>query len=244
MERADGWFEDPNDPSQYRFFDGTLWTDQTMPRPASERTAAMLGSPDIQASTRAVSACCAQCGSPLAESAVFCGTCGASRSGLVNRPQLSPEVAAERNAAMWAHLGPLVVWVVAGLLNFVHLGVIFFLGTWIPALLIYRASKSPAVIRQAKESLNFQFTVLLVYAIAMAPLALMLAVDVTSLNYWSSARSGDEFATLIVLLVLVAFAIFAIVQMIQGTVKAKEGSDFRYLFNLHLIRLGEPEDGG
>ena len=31
----DGWFEDPDDPTHYRFFDGETWTDERMPRPVA-----------------------------------------------------------------------------------------------------------------------------------------------------------------------------------------------------------------
>jgi len=89
---------------------------------------------------------------------------------------------------------------------------------------------------------NFQLAVLLVYAISMTPLGLKLTVDVASSDYDYAATRADAFATLIVLLVLVSFAVFAIVQMIQGALKGKDGLSFRYLMNLRLLRLGEPDD--
>ena len=38
-EKPDGWYEDPDDPSLYRLWNGQRWTEQTMPRAASQTDA-------------------------------------------------------------------------------------------------------------------------------------------------------------------------------------------------------------
>ncbi|YAL82415.1 RDD family protein [Dermacoccaceae bacterium W4C1] len=50
-ERSSGWYPDPDDESQLRYFDGILWTDRRMPKvkPGLADTASRIGSTDTSA---------------------------------------------------------------------------------------------------------------------------------------------------------------------------------------------------
>lgn len=48
MSQPSGWFDDPQDPSRLRYFDGILWTDRVVPRESPSAAASTIGrTPDL-----------------------------------------------------------------------------------------------------------------------------------------------------------------------------------------------------
>jgi uncharacterized protein len=113
----------------------------------------------------------------------------------------------ERTWAMLAHLGGLIA-------AFVALG---FLGPLI--VLLVQGEKSAFVRRHAVEALNFQITLLILTVIGAV-------VSVITLG----------FALLIVIPLGVVVAVVALVWIIQASIKANNGEDYRYPLNIRLVK--------
>ncbi|AKU16317.1 RDD family protein [Luteipulveratus mongoliensis] len=47
-QRASGWYDDPDDPSQLRYFDGILWTERRTPKVMPGLEGSTIGSPSLQ----------------------------------------------------------------------------------------------------------------------------------------------------------------------------------------------------
>lgn len=133
---------------------------------------------------------------------------------------LSPRGASNNSTAMWAHLGPLLVYGL-GVLTFGLLGLFAFA---IPLIIMSSASaRSPHVRAHAVESLNFQLSQL-IYSIAALVVVVLVALVTFGLGL---------LATLPLLIVL---AIVFIIFMIQGTIAASQGRPFRYPLTIRFVR--------
>ena len=115
--------------------------------------------------------------------------------------------AEERNWAMAAHIGSLLAaWVAMGFLA--PLGV-----------LLYMGARSPFVRRHSVESLNFQITLLIYFAIAMVIAFVTLGL-----------------ALLVLLPLMGVAALLALIVIILATMAASRGEDFRYPLTFHFIK--------
>jgi hypothetical protein len=116
--------------------------------------------------------------------------------------ELRPE---DKNWGMLAHLLTL-------------LGYVVIFGHWIPPLVIYLTKKgeSPFATGEARESLNFQITVLLALILPAPFLCLIITIPFILL-WW--------------LLVVIAHLVLPIV----AAVKAADGIPFRYPLTLRLV---------
>jgi uncharacterized Tic20 family protein len=62
-----------------------------------------------------------------------------------------------RQAALWCHLGPLIITVIAALTGPFFIGILLGLFAWVPPLVIKSSKKADEfVVDHAKESFNFQ----------------------------------------------------------------------------------------
>ncbi|MGH3361573.1 MAG: DUF4870 domain-containing protein [Nocardioides sp.] len=115
----------------------------------------------------------------------------------------------DRTWAMAAHLGALVTaWFAFGFLA--------------PLLVMLAKDKDPFVRRHAVESLNFQIS-LLIYSVVGTVLAVVIAV----------VTLGIGLLILVpVILVILVLALFAI---IQASMRASNGEDYRYPLTLRFI---------
>ncbi|WP_166873075.1 MULTISPECIES: DUF4870 domain-containing protein [unclassified Salinibacterium] len=103
--------------------------------------------------------------------------------------------------------------------SFAHLGGIL---SFVPALIIYLVFKDRGAFtrQEAKEALNFQITLVLAY-VALWILGAILLFFVIGLLIWNATW-----------LVWVAGVIFSIL----GFVSAKDGTAYRYPFNIRFIK--------
>lgn len=113
----------------------------------------------------------------------------------------------ERVWAMLAHVGALVAAVVA----------MAFLAPLI--VLLVQGNRSPFVRRHAVESLNFQITLLIAVAVAVV-------VSIATLGL----------GLFVVLPVGLVIAVLALVWVIQASVKANNGEEYRYPVTLRLVK--------
>jgi uncharacterized Tic20 family protein len=113
----------------------------------------------------------------------------------------------ERLWAMFAHLGGLIA-------AFVALG---FLGPLI--VLLAQGDKSAFVRRHAVEALNFQIT-LLILTVAGAIISVITF----------------GFGLLVVIPVGIVVAVLALIWIIQASIKANNGEDYRYPLNIRLVK--------
>jgi uncharacterized protein len=95
------------------------------------------------------------------------------------------------------------------------LGYVMILGHWLPPLVIYLAKKdeSEFVADQARESLNFQITVLLLALVCLPFLCILIGIPM-----------------------LIVLGLFQLVMVIVASVKASDGQRFRYPLTLRLVR--------
>ncbi len=112
----------------------------------------------------------------------------------------------ERNWAMAAHLGTLIA-AALGMAFLAPLGVLLFVG-----------GRSAFVRRHAVESLNFQISLLIYAAVAVA-----FAVITVGLGL------------LLVIPAVIVIGIAALVAILMGTMAASRGTDFRYPLTLRLV---------
>jgi uncharacterized Tic20 family protein len=119
--------------------------------------------------------------------------------------ELAP--AEERNWAMAAHIGSLLA-------AFVAMGFLAPLG-----VLLYMGGRSPFVRRHSVESLNFQITLLIYFAIAMVIAFITLGL-----------------ALLVLLPLMGVAALLALIVIILATMAASRGEDFRYPLTFHFIK--------
>ena len=126
----------------------------------------------------------------------------------------------DSQAAMWCHLGPLLI----GILSFVFsiFGSIFFLPLFAllpPVIIKMRNANKPFVVRNANESLNFQLFWLI---ISVFTFVLYLIFGVLTFGI------GLILGGLVALLLAFPFMCFYTICLILGTVAASSGKDFKY----------------
>ncbi len=115
----------------------------------------------------------------------------------------------DRTWALVAHIGSLVTaW--------------FAFGFIAPLLVMLVRNDSPFVRRHAVESLNFQIS-MLIYSVVGGVLAFLVVILTLGIG-----------ALIVVPLVLVVLLVI-LVLVLQGTVRASRGEEFRYPFTLRLI---------
>lgn len=113
----------------------------------------------------------------------------------------------ERNWAMAAHIGSLVAAVIA-------MGFLAPLG-----VLLYMGGRSDFVRRHAIESLNFQITLLLYFAVAMAFIFVTFTLG-----------------AFVILPVLGIAAIVVLIVILLATMAASRGEDYRYPLTFRFIK--------
>lgn len=114
-----------------------------------------------------------------------------------------PVVCTDPNERMWAmlcHLGTLVT-------LFPFANVIVPLTIW-----VIQKDKSPFVNDQGKEALNFQITIMIAYAVAIALVFVLLGIPL-----------------------LLALFVYHIVASVIAAMKSNEGRAYRYPFTLRLV---------
>ena len=151
----------------------------------------------------------------------FCPTCGRQ---LLTTQELKAEASAaekvaapaqgKSNLALWVHLAPLIAAVVS-----IWLTVALFL-LWLPGLLIRNSATSTDFEkRHATESMNFQLTILIFSAVAVAFSIFTLGIGV-----------------LLVVPAAFAVSIAALIFMIMGAVAASSGREFRYPVSIRFVK--------
>lgn len=175
---------------------------------------------------------------PLCKTAVggfaYCPKCGAQTEMLaVLKEQTSNQSYASVSenhsvqAALWCHLGPLIITVIAALTGAFFIGILLGLFAWVPPLIIKSSKKSDEfVVSHAKESFNFQvFWIIATYS----AIVIWLFVGVITLGV------GLVLGFLFWLLIIFPLLIFIIVVQIRGCLAASAGKTYRY--PLVLFRL-------
>ena len=126
-----------------------------------------------------------------------------------NAGQPGPASPDDRTWAMVAHIGSLVTaWFAFGFLA--------------PLLVMLVKGDSPFVRRHAVESLNFQIS-MLIYSVVGAVLAFLVLLVTFGL------------AALVLIPLLVVVLLYLLFAVIQATVRASNGDDYRYPFTLRFI---------
>ena len=139
----------------------------------------------------------------------------------------SNSAAGNFQAAMWCHLAPLLIGVMAAITSLFGIGIFLGLLAWLPPVIINANFKNDSFVRRhAYESINFQlfwliFGVMLGIAYALIGL-LTLGVGLVVLGA-------------IFLILVLPISIFAIVSMIRGSIAGSSGKDFRYPLVLFRI---------
>ena len=123
----------------------------------------------------------------------------------------------DKEARLWAtfcHLSPLLAW----------LGLPF--GTIIGPLVFWliKRNEMPFVDDQGKESVNFHLSIL-IYALAAGTVAFIFALTVVL-----------TILAVPVLIAIIALAIFEFVQVIMASIKANQGTAYRYPLAIRLIK--------
>lgn len=141
--------------------------------------------------------------------------------------QFASGVSSSRQSALWCHLGPLIITVVAALTGAFFIGILLGLFAWVPPLVIKSSKKADEfVIEHAKESFNFQvFWIIATYS----AIAAWLFIGVITLGI------GLVIGFLFWLLIIFPLAIFIIVVQIRGCLAASAGRTYKY--PLVLFRL-------
>ncbi|MDX6273919.1 MAG: uncharacterized protein QOJ92_1129 [Frankiales bacterium] len=124
----------------------------------------------------------------------------------------------DRSTAMWAHLGALIASFVFGPLAFV-----------VPLVIMQgQGKRSPFVREHARESLNFQLTVLIVSVAAVGCGLILLLAALPTMG-----------ASLLLLILAglagLAASIVAFVWEVQATMAANAGRPYRYPLSLRLV---------
>ncbi len=132
-----------------------------------------------------------------------------------------------RQAALWCHLGPLIITVIAALTGAFFIGILVGLFAWVPPLIIKSSRKADEfVVNHAKESFNFQvFWIIATYSV----IAAWLFIGVLTLGI------GLVIGFLFWLLLIFPLAIFIIVVQVRGCIAASSGRTYKY--PLVLFRL-------
>lgn len=128
-------------------------------------------------------------------------------------PPLSAPTAEERQWAMFAHLSALLGGLVTGWIG----GWGWFLGPLI--IWLMKKDSMPFVNDQAKEALNFNITVAIIFVI---------------LTILGIVTLGVGFLIALPLMIIIGIA--ALVFIIMAAIKANEGVAYRYPFALRLIK--------
>ena len=125
-----------------------------------------------------------------------------------------------RQAALWCHLGPLIITVIAALTGAFFIGLLLGLLAWVPPLIIKSSKRADEfVIDHAKESFNFQvFWIITTYS----AIVIWLFIGVITLGI------GLVLGFLFWLLIVFPLAIFIIVVQIRGCLAASAGKIYRY----------------
>lgn len=125
--------------------------------------------------------------------------------------QMSP--ADERTWSLMAHLGALVFLLISG----------GFLGWLAPLLvLMIKGEQSQFVRGHAKEALNFQITVILVWLVGIVAGVLLTIVTV-------------GIALVVLIPLAIAYVVFIFVVLILASVRANEGRDYRYPLSIRFV---------
>jgi len=122
--------------------------------------------------------------------------------------------AEERQWAMFAHLSALVGAIVTG-------GWAFSIGCFLGPLIIWMIKKEtmPFVDDQAKEALNYNITIAIIFAVLFVLTVLTLGL-------------GALIAIPLYVIVGIAWLVFTII----AAIKANEGTAYRYPFTLRLVK--------
>lgn len=164
----------------------------------------------------------------------YCPKCGGQTEMLEvlqdesgNPPYSAIGVTTSRQSALWCHLGPLIITVVAALTGAFFIGILLGLFAWVPPLIIKSSKKADEFIMEhAKESFNFQvFWIIATYS----AIAAWLFIGVITLGI------GLVIGFLFWLLIVFPLAIFIIVVQIRGCLAASAGKTYKY--PLVLFRL-------
>ena len=157
----------------------------------------------------------------------YCPKCGGQTDLLVELPEQMGSGASDatnsnhsRQAALWCHLGPLIITVIAALTGAFFIGILVGLFAWVPPLIIKSSRKADEfVVDHAKESFNFQvFWIIATYSV----IAAWLFIGVLTLGI------GLVIGFLFWLLLIFPLAIFIIVVQVRGCIAASSGRTYKY----------------
>lgn len=126
------------------------------------------------------------------------------------------------NWAMFAHLGVLVGYFVAGLLAF------------LPPVIIWMTYKdrSPFVVRHAKEALNHFVSFLLWYFLTLAVAA---GIGFAVYGLFASEVGGFVTGYAVMLVCYITLGVIALVSTVRASSAASKGREYRYPFTLRLF---------
>lgn len=109
---------------------------------------------------------------------------------------LGPPTSDEKTMAILSHILTLVAWIIAPLVIY-----------------LVKKDESEFVREHAKESLNFQITLLILYIISFILMFILIGI-----------------------ILMIVIGIGALVLVIVATIKASEGKIYRYPFNIRFIK--------
>ena len=158
---------------------------------------------------------------------VFCPNCGGKTEVIESQESktatfLEGSIVSQSSTqlAMWCHLGPLLIGVLSFLWAFVAVGFILILFAWVPPLIIKSKNlKDPYVIKNANESLNFQFF-WLISSLVVSVAYLVIGVFTLGIGLIVGGIAG--------LILILPVLLFILVSQIRACSVSSSGKDFRY----------------
>lgn len=167
---------------------------------------------------------CPECKSTVGGFA-FCPKCGGKTEELTRIEITSGETTDSHSEnstqlALWCHLAPLLITVIAALTSIVAIGFFLALVAWVPPLVIKSQKPNDEfIVKHAKESFNFQiFWLITIYAL----LAVYLVFGIITLGI------GLILGFLIILLLIIPYVIFVMVVQIKACIAASGGKEYKY----------------
>jgi uncharacterized Tic20 family protein len=163
---------------------------------------------------------CVSCAKDI-KTGKFCPTCGRqilttqelkAEASAAEKPE--EPIRAKSNLAMWGHLAPILV----GVLAISYIAAVFLL--WLPGMLVRNsATATEFAKRHGTESMNFQLTMVIFTVVGFV-------VSISTFGI----------GLLIVVPAAAALGLAALIFMIMGAVAANEGREFRYPLTIRFVK--------
>ena len=157
----------------------------------------------------------------------YCPKCGGATEVLENTAGLHTQSVfgmsaspSSNQSALWCHLAPLIITVIAALTSLLAVGFFLALLAWIPPLIIKSRHQEDAfVVAHAKESFNFQiFWLIVTYSMIF----LYLITGILTLGI------GLILGAILFILIAIPLIAFIMIVQIRGCSAANAGLEYKY----------------